>query len=194
VIEQVLGVLWLAMPRDIVGRGHHCVALRRAERDRDHILRQVLAVTNAGVEPLRDDIDERSLGDNLQLDLRIGFDERRDHRRQHQIDCRRRRVDPQPTRRHRAQASHLLDCATDFLDGRADAGEQQLARLRQRNAAGGAIHQANAQPFFHGTQTLAQARHRDALVQRRPAEIPGACDGEENAEVAQVEVVHCSIY
>ena len=83
------------MLRDIFARGHHRVALRRAERDRDHVLRQMLAIAHAGVEASGDDVDERALGDDLQIDLRMGGEKRRHHRRQHQIDRRRRRIDAQ---------------------------------------------------------------------------------------------------
>src|SRR5690606_41930344 len=48
-----------AMLCHIVTRRHDRVALRRAERDRDHILRQMLAIAHACVEALRDDVDER---------------------------------------------------------------------------------------------------------------------------------------
>jgi hypothetical protein len=51
----------------------------------------MFAVAHAGI----DDVDERTLGHNLQVDLGKGAQERCDHRRQHQIDRRRRRIDAQ---------------------------------------------------------------------------------------------------
>ena len=57
-IEQILWMFRPAMLRNIFARRHHRVTLRRAERDRDHVLRQVFAVAHAGVETVGDDVDE----------------------------------------------------------------------------------------------------------------------------------------
>ena len=65
------GCLRPAMLRNIFARGHHRVALRRAERDRDHVLRQMLAVAHPGVKAFGDDIDERTVADDLQIDFGI---------------------------------------------------------------------------------------------------------------------------
>jgi hypothetical protein len=43
------------------------------------------------------------------------------------------------------------------------------------------------------TQPLAQARDRDTALQRRTAEIPGAGNGHESIEIAEIEIAHCSI-
>ena len=169
-------------------------ALRRAERDRDHVLRQVLAVAHAGIVSGIDDVDERALADDLEIDLRTSPHERHHHRRQHQVDRRRRGVDAQASRGHAAQAAHLIDCLADILHRRRNAGQQQLASFGERNAARGAVHQANAEPLFHVAQPLAEARDGNALFGRGPAEILGARDGDESTEVAEVEILHCSIY
>ncbi len=95
-IEQIFRLFRAAVLRDVVRRRDHHVTLRRPERDRDHVLRQMLAVAHAGIEARFDDVDKRRLSDHLQFDLRILFQERRDHRLDHEIDRRRRRVDAQP--------------------------------------------------------------------------------------------------
>ena len=187
-------MFWTAMLRNILRRCHHRIALRRPERDRDHVLFEMLAIAHAGVEAVGDDIDERAVADDLQFDLRICLQERRDHRRQHQIDRRRRRIDAQASRRHAAQATHLIERIADIRHRRPDAGQQQLAGLGQPDAAGGAVHQADAEPLLEVAQPLAQAGNRDALFHRGAPEIPGAGDGDEGIEIAQVEIAHCSIY
>jgi hypothetical protein len=48
-----------------IGSRHHGIALRHAKRYCDHILRQMLAPADAGVEACLDDIDERRLRDDL---------------------------------------------------------------------------------------------------------------------------------
>ena len=59
------------------------------------MLREMLAIAHAGIEASADDVNQRARGNDFQIDLRIGFQERRNHRRQHQIDRRWRRIDPQ---------------------------------------------------------------------------------------------------
>ena len=71
--------------------------------------------------------------------------------------------------------------------------QQQLAGFGERDAAGGAVHQAHAEPLLHVAQPLAEARHRDALLGRGAAEIPGARHGDEGVEIAEIEILHCSI-
>jgi hypothetical protein len=106
-----LPAAWPATLHDILRRRHPCIALRRTQRDRDHVLREMLAIAHAGIEASADDVNQRARGNDFQIDLRIGFQERRNHRRQHQIDRRRRRIDPQSPRRHIAQAPHLIQRA-----------------------------------------------------------------------------------
>jgi hypothetical protein len=38
-----------------------------------------------------------------------------------------------------------------------------------------------------------RARHRNALLQRRATEIPGAGHGDKGVEIAEIEILHCSI-
>ena len=186
-------MLRLAVPREVIGRSDHHIALRAAERDRDHVLREMLAIAHAGIEARADDVDERAFGDDLEIDLRIGLEERRDHRRQHEIDRRRRRVDAQPARGHFAQAADLIQGVADIAHRRRHARQQQFARLGQRDAAGGAVHQANAEPLLQVPQSLAKARHRHANLDRRAPEIAGAGHRHEGIEIAQVEIGHCSL-
>ena len=46
----------------------------------------------------------------------------------------------------------------------------------------------------HVAQPLAEARDGDALLHRGAAEIPRARHGDECIEIAEVEVLHCSIH
>ena len=112
--SRSFGCFGAAMPRDVFARRHDRIALRRAERDRDHVLRQMLAIAHAGIKASGHDVDERALGNDLQIDLGVGCEKRRDHRRQHQIDRRRRRVDAQTARRHGPQAAHLIQRLADI--------------------------------------------------------------------------------
>jgi hypothetical protein len=64
--------------------------------------------------------------------------------------------------------------------------------LRQRNAAGGAVHEPHAEPLLHVAQALAEARHGDTLVTCSAPEIFCARYGHEGVEIAEIEVAHCS--
>jgi hypothetical protein len=154
----------------------------------------MLAIAHAGIEPRADDVDERAVGRDPQFDLWMGPQERPNHRRQHEVDRRRRGIDAQPARRHVAQTTHLIQRRADIRHRRSRPCQQQLAGFGQRDAAGGAVHQANAEALFHVTEPLAEAGHGDALLDRRAPEIPGAGDGEESFEIAEIKIRHCSIY
>src|SRR3984885_15276954 len=64
-IQQVLGVLWPPMLRNILRRCHNRITLRRSQRDRDHVLRQMLAIAHARIEAGGNDIDKGTVADNL---------------------------------------------------------------------------------------------------------------------------------
>ena len=90
--------------------------------------------------------------------------------------------------------AHLIQRRADIRHGRADTGQQQFAGLGEGYAARGAVHQADAEPLLHVAQPLAEAGDGDALLGRGAAEIPRARHGDEGIEVAEIEILHCSIY
>jgi len=120
--------------------------------------------------------------------------ERPDHRRQHEIDRRRRRIDAEPARRHFAQAPHLIQRGADIEQRGCRARQEQFTGLRQRDAAGGAVHQTNAEALFHAAQPLTEAGGGDTLLNRSAPEIPGPGDGQKRLEIAEIEIAHCSLY
>jgi hypothetical protein len=95
---------------------------------------------------------------------------------------------------HGSQAAHLIQRLTDVRYRGDDSGQQQFAGFGERNAARGAVHQADAKPLLHVAQPLAEARDGDALLHRGAAEIARARHGDESIEVAEVEIFHCPIY
>jgi hypothetical protein len=192
-IEQGVRLRGAPAPRDTSGRCHHRITLRPPERDCDHILREVFAIAHARIEPSVDDVDERAFGYDFQIDLRIGLKKRPDHRRQHQVNRGRRCVDAKPPRGHLAQPSHPLQRLADLGHRRRRASQQHFAGLRQSDATGGAVQEANAQPLLQPAQPLAKARYRHALLPRCAAEITGARNRDEGCEVPEIEVSHCSL-
>jgi hypothetical protein len=55
------------------------------------------------------------------------------------------------------------------------------------------MHQPRAEALRHVAQPLAQTRRRDALLARGVVKVPGAGDGDEGVEIAEVEIRHCSL-
>src|SRR5882672_3921598 len=79
--RQVVRVLeWLAASEKR-WRRHQYVALGRPERNRHHVLRERLFIADSGIEALADDIDQRGIRNDLQVDLRVALEKRRNHRR-----------------------------------------------------------------------------------------------------------------
>jgi hypothetical protein len=55
------------------------------------------------------------------------------------------------------------------------------------------MHQPHAEALLHVAQPLAPTRRRDALLARGVVKVPGAGDGDEGVEIAEVEIRHCSL-
>ena len=119
--EQIARVLRPAMAIEI-GRGgaEWQSAAARADRHRDHVLLQPLVVADAGVATGREHVDETVLGDHLQADVRIGGEERRNDRRQHQPRRADRHVELERARRPVAKAVHHVERGFDLAQRRAE--------------------------------------------------------------------------
>ena len=141
-------MLWPAAARDVSRRSDDGIMLRTAQRDRHHVLREVLAIAHAGIVAGADDVDETAFGNDVEVDQGMRIEKRPDHRGHHEIDGRRRRVDAEAARGDLAQAPDLIQGIADITQGRRHPRQQQLARLGQRDAAGGAIHQADAEALL----------------------------------------------
>jgi hypothetical protein len=71
--------------------------------------------------------------------------------------------------------------------------QQKLAGVREPDAAGGAIHQANAEPFFRIARHLTETGNRGALCECHAPEIPGTCDSDESIEISKIHIIHCPV-
>jgi hypothetical protein len=140
----------------------------------------------------RHDVDEERLDDNLQIDVWVGLQERRHHRRQDQPDCGFGRVDTEPAGRFVGNFADLGDGIAEFAERRRDAVEQPLAGLGGREAARRAVQKADSQAFFQIAQALAEARHRYMEFGRRATEVAVLGDRGKGTEIAIVDAVHCS--
>ena len=69
VIQQVARMRRFHARREVGRRSNHCETQGRADGDRDHVLCQVLARPDAGIETLCHDIDHPVVGDDIQRDF-----------------------------------------------------------------------------------------------------------------------------
>ena len=60
---------------EILGRPNHCVSLRPAERNCNHIAGNEAFDPDAQIEPVLDDIDHFALGNDIDIHVRVAAQE-----------------------------------------------------------------------------------------------------------------------
>ena len=122
--------------------------LARADRDRDHVLREPLLVADAGIACRRQDVDEALVDDDLQPDVGIRGQERRHERWQDQLRRARRDVEPQRAGRPVAKSVDDVERRLDLDQRRPQPLEEPRAGLRRDDAARASMQQSHAQLRF----------------------------------------------
>jgi hypothetical protein len=157
------------------------------DRHRDHVGGDGLAKSDAGVEAGRHHVDQRVVDDDLDTDVRIGLEEARHDRQQHQLRGLARGVEAQRARRLAAEIIEILQRVIDVLECGTDPREQPLARLGQRDAAGGAVEQAQIEPLLDIAQGVTErgCRYAEFDGGGAKAAVPG--DREESGKVRRID-------
>jgi hypothetical protein len=148
----------LVRPVKIGRRSDHHRADSPADRNRDHVGGHRLTQPDAGVEALADDVDQPTFGRQLDLHLRVATQIFEHQRRQHHARRPQRGVQPQHARRLGAMLVDPLDGLVDGGQGRGDPVQELLAGVGERDAAGGAVEEANAQPRLQFADGVAERR------------------------------------
>lgn len=109
-----------------IHRSAHAVEVGRSPDDepadiggqtlRDHVLRHCASVPDTRVVPVFDDVDHTVVDRELDLDLRVPFQER-GHHRSTKLGSFRRYAQPHPTHRHVAKAVENVQGAADLVEG-----------------------------------------------------------------------------
>ena len=190
-IEQVARMPRLPVRGKISGRGGRGEALRaRADRYRDHVLLQPLAVADAGVAAGGEHIDEAVIGDHFETDVGIGREKTRHDCRQNQSRHHHRHIQAQHAGRPFAELIDDIERGFDFVQRRRQPVEQTCACFGRADAAGGAVEQPYTQPGFEPPHRLAQRRRAGAAAPRTVAETARLGDSKESVQVGEVGL-HC---
>ena len=135
-MRRVFGPIGSSGPGKIGGAADdHEPEGRRQAHDR-HVGGDELPEPNAGVEALLGDVDEFLARGDLELDVRIGFAKRGDHRLQDQGHYRAWDRQPQQPRGPTAEVARRLARRDELLEGGSSACEEPLAGFSQADAAG----------------------------------------------------------
>jgi len=87
VLDEVLRRLRLRSAAEIRGRANHRHSHIRPDAYGNHVFRHLLAAAHARVVSLCDDIGQTVIDDDLDVDVRIFTQKRRELRQQYRIGC-----------------------------------------------------------------------------------------------------------
>jgi len=192
VAEQVAGVLGPAVAGKVSGRRGGGEALDTGpDRDRDHILFQSLAVTDAGIATGGEHVDEAVLGDHLQPDFGISGEERRHDRGQDEPRHAERDIESERAGRPLAKAIHHVKRSFDFGQSRSEPLEQVRARLGGNNTPRRPVEEPDAELRLQPAYRLAERGGAAAACPRAIAKAPGARHCHESVQITQI-ALHCS--
>ncbi len=178
------------MIREIRGGGHSRHAQVRPDADRDHIPRDLFAQAHAGVELAGDDVDQAGFDNQLHLD--VGIIRQQPLKRGPEDRLRRvlAGVDADRAGGLVPQLAEPSELGLDLVESRAQGLDQALARLRGRDAAGGAGQEPQSETGLEPANGVAQGRLRRAESGRGPGEAALLGDGQERHQVAKLVPAH----
>jgi hypothetical protein len=192
VVDQIAGVPRGGVTVEVIGRAHDGHCHRAAQWHGDHVLLDAFSQSNAGVEALFDDIDIALVVGDLDLDVRMGFQEPRQQRLQghgHGDAC---RVDAQHPRGPALQRMQLLAGFLHLTQRRSNSRQISLASLCEADAARGPVQQPHSEPRFQLTDRLAErgGRHLERSGSGGEAAVlRDLPEGEQAVELVQSHVL-----
>lgn len=194
VVEEVLRALRSAALFEVARSAYDHEAKGIGEPNAHHVALDVLAQPNPGVVALGNDVDAAILERELELDAGVALSKCRQHRLDHERECRPRHGEPHSTH-------YLSWFRRDLVERRARLGERGTGHLEQpspgvrdRHAPRRARDEDYAKLLLELTHALAQRRARDAQLAGAPGEALRARDGEERLELSEGDCVHEVLY
>jgi hypothetical protein len=128
---------------------------------------------------------------DLELHLRIGHQEAGPYRRDHGAGSDRSHVDPQAPERPLSLLVQIPERSADLVDGGAEPLEEAQAGICQRDAAGRAVKQADAEAFLELSDRVAERRGRDVEPRRRRPEAEMFRDRDKGCQIGEIAAAHC---
>ena len=142
------------------------------------------------VEPILDDVPESVVDVELELDIRVVSQHRRDLRQQDGARDEVAAGDAHSSSRLVAQFGQQIEFGFDFIESVTDRIHESLAGGRRRHAASGARQEPYVEPRFKTANRLAQCGLGDAEQSGRPCEAAFARHGDEGQKVVEVASDH----
>jgi hypothetical protein len=173
-----------------VGGTHDRHAYVRTDTNCDHVLRDLLAYSYTRVIALRDDVGQRIVDGDLDLDVGIGRKEFGQFRPEHGVGRIVDRCDPDRASRFVAELTEGREFRLDLLEPWSDGVKQAFASLRRGDAAGGAGQQTKTETFLELPDGVAQRRLGHAEFCGCPGEAALARDRYESQQVIEVPARH----
>ncbi len=162
----------------------------RTDAHRDHVLRHLLAQSDARVVAFRDDIGQAVIDDDLDMDVRIFAHQLRDRGPEDRFRRMLAGRDANVSGRLLAKLAQPGQFGIDLVKPGSDGMKQPFARLGWRNIARRAREQPDTQPLFEAAYRVTEGRCRNAKLRRRVRETALACHGDEGGQVVEVFSCH----
>jgi hypothetical protein len=188
--QQVFGLGGRTTLFQVPGRSNHDVAQRWTKRHRDHVERNILDTANAGIEPTVDDVDDRGVAEELQLDVRVGTQEPLDQRSQDELNRRGGCVDADRTRRLPSKIVDILEGDGNFGQGRLEAAEKLCSGLGDGHAACRSVQQPHAQALLQIAHHLTDRLAGHAAFKRCFPEAARTRNDGKGLQVIQARALH----
>lgn len=189
-LEKIAGNFGSRMRFEIGGRADDGGAVIGRDTDGDHVLLNVFAEVDSGVETAGDDVHAVVVGGDLEDDIGEFAGELAELGGEDAVDGEFGQEKADAAGGMVAAAGDLLEGEADFADGGAHTGEELFAGESGGNAAGGPGEQADVELLFEAADGVADGRGSDAEAAGGAGEAALVGDGEENGEIAEIVVVH----
>lgn len=158
-----------------------------------HVLCDHLAELDAGVEALLDDVRTGVVDREIEPDVGVTREERREHALGEDGLCDRGYVQAQEPCRPPLQLAQRAHRLSQLRERRAETGAQVLASLGERDAAGRAREELHLEPLLQLLHGLADGRGGDAEDLSGGAKAPLLGHGEEHFEAGDFAAHYLAI-
>lgn len=185
---MIIEILWLlrnASRREIARRSHHRQSQFRRDAQRDHILLNVLAELNTGVELACNKVYGASDGDNIEKDVRVGLGECRQPRQQYHRRSRPGHYNSKAPGRSVTNASGFVQGTINLLKRRRQIFQKSGPCSGRRDTLGGSRKKLQLESLLKSADRVAQGGLRHPQLCCSPCKASFTRDDCKRGEFAQ---------